>query len=344
MTLPRKLLISTFLIAGLSQAADPALVELVMPDAAVVIGINVARIKSSAIGQSIAAQIQPTDTALKQLVELTGFDPLRDLDEILIAVPPGKSQGRGLVLLRGSFDPSRLPALAQLGDVRLTTFQGVRIASIQQQDPFALACLSNSLALAGDPESVRAAIARRRSASPLDPGLLAKVSQLSETYDLWLVAMIPVADLAGELPDPNLSGIAGEMLKSIKQASGGIKLGTTLEVSLELVTSSYKDALALRDVLKFFTGLALTQAKPTQAADLLDNLRLTVEGTSLKLQIEIPEQQIARMIQAQKQAKAPQPPKPAASEIVIYSTSPEAGGAKPAPSANTSVVRLPAPK
>ena len=320
MTLSQKLLISTFLIAGLSQAADPALVELVMPDAAVVVGINVARIKSSPIGQSIVSQIQPTHTALKQLVELTGFDPLRDLDEILIAVPPGKTQGRGLVLLRGSFDPSRLPALAQLGDVRLTTFQGVQIASIQQQDPFALACLSNSLALAGDPDSVRAAIARRRSPSPLNPGLLAKVSQLSETYDLWLAAMTPVSDLAGELPDPQLSGIAGEMLKSIKQASGGIKLGTKLEVSLELVAASYKDAIALRDVLKFFTGLALTQARPTDAAGILDNLRLTVEGASLKLQLEIPEQQIAQMIQAQKPAKAASRPKPTSSEIIIHST------------------------
>ena len=344
MTLLGKLLISLSLIAGLAQAADPGLLQLVMPDATVVIGINVGRVKSSGIAQSMVSQMQPGDAELKKWSELTGFDPLRDLEEVLIAAPAGKSQGRGLVLMRGSFEASRLVELAKLGDVRLTTFQGIQIASIEQQDPIALACLSNSLAVAGDPESVRAAIARRRSASRLNPGLLAKANQLSGTYDIWLAAMTPVSDLAGEVADPKLSGMAGEILKSIQQASGGIKFGTKLEVSLELVTTSYKDALALRDVLKFFTGLALTQARPTQAADALDNLRLTVEGASLKLQLEIPEQQLAQMIQAQKPAKAAPRPKPASGEIVIHSTSPEAGGTKPAPSGDTSVVRLPAPK
>lgn len=343
MTLLRKLLFSLVLVAAPSQAADPSLWQLIAPDAAVLIGINVGRIKSSTIGRSIVPQMQPTDEALKKMVELTGFDPLRDLEEVLIAVPPGKNQGRGLVLLRGSFEASRLLELAKLGDARLTAFQGIQIATIQQQDPFALACLSNTLALAGDPESVRAAIARRSSPSRLNPALQAKASQLSATYDFWLAALTPVADLAGEVPDPKLSGMAGEMLKSIKQASGGIKLGTKLEVSLELETRSDKDALALRDVLKFVAGMALTQAKP-MPANALDSLKLTAEGPTVKLQLEIPEQQLAQMIQAQKQAKAAPKPKPAPGDIVIHSTSPEAGGAQPAPSADTTVVRLPAPK
>src|SRR5215467_10358482 len=92
------------LCAGLLPAADPELVSLVMPDAKVLAGINVDQAKTSPFGLYVLNQIQAQGAQhLQQVTAQTGFDPTRDLHELLIAsngVPGGHA---GLVLARGNF-------------------------------------------------------------------------------------------------------------------------------------------------------------------------------------------------------------------------------------------------
>ena len=81
--------------AGLLPAADPGLLNLVMPDAKVLAGVNVDQAKTTPFGVYVLGQIQAQAAQhLQQISTLTGFDPTRDLHEILIAssgVPGGKS-------------------------------------------------------------------------------------------------------------------------------------------------------------------------------------------------------------------------------------------------------------
>src|SRR5438105_14672638 len=92
-----------------ANAADPQLLSLVMPDAKVLAGVNVDQAKTTPFGVYVLGQIQAQAAQhLQQISTLTGFDPTRDLHEILIAsngVPGGKS---GLVLARGNFDANKI--------------------------------------------------------------------------------------------------------------------------------------------------------------------------------------------------------------------------------------------
>ena len=338
----RKLLLCLWLPAGLAGAGESALLRLVMPDAAVIIGINVDRVRSSPVSEAVFSGIESSDESLKKLIGATGFDVRRDLFEIVVAGPAGGAKKRGLLLVRGSFDTERFVGLARTVQASVRSYQGVQIVSGGEKEPFALAWLDDSILVGGDQESVRGAIARHRSSSRLYPRLLGKASELREGFDVWGVSVLPVSELAGGVADPRLKGaLQGDVLKSIEQASGGVKFGARLQASVELTTRTEKEAVALRDVLQFLAGLALAEARKTQQALPLEDVQLTVQGRSVKLSLEISEQQVAQMIQAQKQARRGEPK---STEVVIQGSEQEASAPATSASPETRVVTLPGPK
>src|ERR1035438_9521444 len=122
-----QILTATLLTAfsGVLSAADPQLLNLVMPDAKVLAGVNVEQAKGTQFGQWVLNQMQTQDTQLQQLVVLTGFDPRRDVRELLVAsdgVPGGKT---GLAVAKGTFDVSKITAAATLAGVVSEVYNGV---------------------------------------------------------------------------------------------------------------------------------------------------------------------------------------------------------------------------
>ena len=71
--------------SGVLSAADPQLLNLVMPDAKVLAGVNVEQAKGTQFGQFVLNQLQTQDADLQKLATLTGFDPRRDVRELLVA-------------------------------------------------------------------------------------------------------------------------------------------------------------------------------------------------------------------------------------------------------------------
>src|ERR1700751_137189 len=104
-------LLSAALLAGFSgvlPAADPQLLNLLMPDAKVIAGVNVDQAKSTQFGQYVLNQLQTHDAEMQKLIAQTGFDPRRDVREVLVATD-GNTQGKvGLGLARGTFDVGKI--------------------------------------------------------------------------------------------------------------------------------------------------------------------------------------------------------------------------------------------
>ena len=74
-----------------AKAADSTLLNLVMPDAKVLAGVNVDQAKTTPMGLYVLAQIQAQNNAqLQELITLTGFDPTRDVHEVLVASNGGQ--------------------------------------------------------------------------------------------------------------------------------------------------------------------------------------------------------------------------------------------------------------
>lgn len=292
----------TLLAATTASAVDPALLNLVMPDARAIAGIHIDQSKNSPFGRYLLSQVHEDTGDFQKFMTLTGFDPRRDLREVLVASTTG-SKGRHLVAGRGAFDPARIIAAARLDGASVQNYMGVDVISGKQGDGW-VAFLDASTAIGGDPESVRTAIAARRSSSALDAALRTRVNDLSSRYDAWMISLTPGASLTGHMPDPILKG---EALQGISQVSGGVKFGSSVQINGEAVARSEKDAAALSDVVRFLTGmLQLNRDKPgaENIASLLDSLELRTSANTVTFSLAIPEPQLEKLLDSSKKPRA----------------------------------------
>jgi hypothetical protein len=103
--------------------------------------------------------------------------------------------------------------------------------------------------------------------------------------------VVPVSELAGRVPDSSGGALKGDALKSIQQASGGVKFDQVINVSAELVAQTAQDATSLADGLRLLAGLAALQQKPQNQAlqSLLNTLSVKAEANTVKIGLTIPE-------------------------------------------------------
>jgi hypothetical protein len=296
-------------------AADPSLLQLVIPDAQVIAGLQVDSAKSSLFGQYVLSHFSVNDTKLEEFTSETGFDPRHDVSEIIVASnwKQNTPDNRWIVAAHGVFNISKITGTAQTNGGVIAPYQGVnvvtRLGSSDAQMDTVIAFLDSSTALVGDLASVKAAIDRKKSNAPADSSVLAKAQAVSSGKDFWFVTLVPLSNFSSSIPDPNLSGaMQGNLMAAINQMSGGIRFGDTVTISAEAVTRSEKDAQALVDVVKFFAGLVQLnrQNNPAagQVATLLDTLQTSTSGNITTISLAIPEQQLEQLLNSAHKAPA----------------------------------------
>ncbi len=297
----------------LSLAADSSLLSLMMPDAKVIAGVEVDSAKNSPFGQYLLAHFQPSDPGFQDFVSQTGFDPRRDVTEVVMATNwQSKSPtSRWLVAAKGSFDLTKITQAVHAHGGTIQNFEGVNILAGSQSGDSNIAFLDSGSAVMGDLASVQAAINRRKNNMPADPGLVARLGNISANNDFWFTTLVPISEFADSMPNENLQGaMKGNLMQGITQASGGIKFGATVNISGQAITRSEKDAQALMDVVRFVIGM-IQQNKSqnttaAQVSDWMDNLDLTSNGTTVKMALAIPEGQLEQLLGAARATAHPQ--------------------------------------
>ncbi len=297
LTLPAVLLFSA---AAASAAVDPALLNLLMPDTKILSGMQVQQSKNSPFGLYVLSQMQLQSPDFQKFISETGFDPRRDLNEIVGAT---SGENHGLLVGRGSFLPFKIVAAARAQGGTVTAYRGIDIVTgTEKNGNSAVAFPDATIAVIGDLDSVHVAIDRYRDGSAIDPVLYAKAKQISATTDAWFVTLAPLSDfIAGRVANPDLNvATQGNLLQAVLQATGGVHFGgANVQINGEALTRSDKDAAALLDVMKFLAGMIqLNRDKDPRTgkvASLLDTLTLTTVGSTLKLTLMIPEDQLEKM-------------------------------------------------
>ncbi len=96
-------------------AADPSLLQMVMPDSQVVAGLQVTQAKGSLFGQYVLSHLSVNNTKLEEFTAETGFDPRQDVSEIVIASnwKSNTPDNRWLVAAHGTFNAAKISAAAQ---------------------------------------------------------------------------------------------------------------------------------------------------------------------------------------------------------------------------------------
>lgn len=343
------LALAAALLAGTLAAADEsALLQLAIPDATVIVGMSFDRIKVATAGsryqQLTTEYMSQYGQSWKALKDTLGYD-LRDIQEILVTLRPGPKPGsvQGLVIVRAPFDPDRPPSLLAMLPTQQTTYQGVPLwlSAPGKGEPFAIAFLHRSIALFGDPDNVRTAIARWTDGVGAPSPALAKATELSQKYHIWWIARDLGSVLPRGAPAPKPGDPLERAFQSIEELTFGMVTAPNLQASLNLLARTEKDAGALRDLFDSSVRMALSQATGESgqalAKELLAHLQLTAQGRALLLSFEIPEQKVFEMIEAQIQQKRNQN-----AQIVVQGGTTDA---RPKPGAETPrVITLPVPK
>jgi hypothetical protein len=264
-----------------------------MPEAKVIAGMDVARAKSSPFGQLFMKNMNLRDEDLARFLALTGFDPARDVTEVVIAsVDTNTSAGaNSLLLVRGNFDGGRLrAALVRNGLSVLQVVTGVEMLA-KTGEKGAVAFVDASLAVAGDAAAVKAALERRAGGMGLPAATYAKAQDMSRENDVWMVTSLPVSQLAEKMPENapgQLNGMMkGDMFRSVEQASMGVKFAATmLHLTMEAAVRSDKDATAMADVARFLAGIASA----------FDSMKLTTQARNVRLTMSMPQAEIEKLV------------------------------------------------
>jgi hypothetical protein len=299
------------LLAGTASAADPESLGLIPSDTGVVVGINVEQIKASKFGQMMSSQVEAQAKAAEEMAK-PGLELWKGIREVFIAAPASGQKGRVLILFNGTFDSAPLRALAKLGGMTEASVQGVTVFTKEQQEPFSAALADSSLILAGDPASVKAALARRGGQpGGLDPAVAAKMRAVRASHHIWLLTTVPLADLARNAPQEAFGGaLQGDAVKSILQVSGGLTFGPKLLIAFEVVTRTEQDATSMADGLRALIGMATMGDNAKQFAPLLQTLDLKAEGATMKLSLAIAEEDIIKLLPPGMQGQPAPAPKP----------------------------------
>lgn len=293
--------------AGSALAADATLLSLVPADAKIVAGVQVSNAKASPLGHFVLSRLHPEgQEAFQKLMEATGFDPRRDVSEVLLASSMPATRDQGIVVVRGVFDPARIQSAATAHGCTTSTVMGVTLYTAGDSSKGALALPDATTAMLGDVESVKAAIGRYRSKAKPGEDLQKQVRAASRdasgaANDFWFVTLVPLSEIAPK-PAPGAPGNPQmNALQSIQQASGGARFtADNVSVAAQLVMRSDKDAQSMADVIRFLTGmLQQHRGKDSPAstvAALLNTLTINTSANVTQVALVLPEAQLEQLL------------------------------------------------
>ena len=282
-----------------AKAADTQLLNLVMPDAKVLAGVNVDQAKTSPMGQYVLTQVQAQNNPhLREITTLTGFDPTRDVQEVLVATSTTGKPESGLVLARGNFDVARIKAaVTAKGGAAMSEYNGVTIIS-DLKGTAGVGFLNNSIVVAGDMANLKAAIDRQTRPTVLPADVALRIAKWSGEQDAWAITTVPptsLAPAAGMPPIPGLGPQQGQAnaFTGIQHAAGGVKFGNNVVVTATAQAANATDATQLGDTVKLLASLAQLQANGDQRIlALAKSLNVTTNGSVLNVSVSMPQDQL----------------------------------------------------
>jgi hypothetical protein len=300
-------LASTAALAGLMAAALPAravdtnLLNLVMPDATVLAGVNVDQARTSVFGQFVLSQIQSTD--IQKLAAATGFNPTQDVQEVLAATGAVGSK-TGLVLARGTFDAGKIAQAAAAKGGTTTEQYGTPPKTFliieDQKQTHGVVILSPSMAAAGDVASVKGAIDRLTTPSTLPANVVTQVNYWSTVLaeDAWVISTVPPGSLHPSAGTPSIPGVgpgaaANTALQTIQAAAGGVKFGDKVVVTAQATSDNAHDADTLVQTVKLLAAVAQLQAQNNAALQTLaQSLQVSNSGNVVTISFSMPQKDL----------------------------------------------------
>ncbi len=230
------------------------------PETKVVLGLRMSTI-ASALQQNLGPEL------LAQ-VKFGGFDPLKDLDEVIVMTNGATENPPALALLLGRFDLEKMARGAK-------RYAGVPLVNAPAQAQGVMALLDSTTALAGEPALVRAAIDRRQNGVKGTLAWTGQIEAMRAKYVVW--------------------GI-GEAVQSLEQFQFGADFQDGLNLTAELRAASAADLEKVTSALQMLKTMAKANQRPGSAA----KFEMKTEGATLRLSLRVPTDELKKAFQSQR--------------------------------------------
>lgn len=283
------------------------------PDTEVVISINVRQILSSELlkkagleqWKQMLKNAGPINDALQDL----GFDPFKDLDRVTVATPGGSEQDRGLIILRGNFDPAKIKA--KVDNEIKTNADALKVHKVpdglggqsiiyetvipDQKVPLFVAIASKDTILLSPGKDYVVdglkKVAAKESAGLRNKDMHGLLEKMDDKQSLSLAALGSALAKSGNLPDN-----AKDAIEKLDAVGGGVT--ATDEVKLEIALSTKSPEAAkeidktLSDGLNQAVGLVALFASQKKelapAIDILKTVRCASKGKVVIIKAQVP--------------------------------------------------------
>ena len=323
-----------------TPASWPTVWNLVHPNAAALIGIDVRGIRDSALGQAMSKQFKTAGVSMPMMpgsAMLPGREFLDDIDHVLISSPGAKTPTRPpagktaatkedppfLAILTGHFPMEHLRPFLK------GTPQAYSGVDVYQPDPkgnSSAAVLDESTLLFGDAASVKAAIDRRNGALKMPAPLLVRGAAMAANHDLWIIANVPPS----AFQPSNMS--LGSMAADISGLEFGMAMRDSFKLEISVATKTPEAAQRMAQLLTSHLQLAAAgKLSNPQAAEMMKKLQIAADGNRLGIRLEATREEMERNIQemqksfqagsamgAASEARPNTPPPPPAGTIRVY--------------------------
>lgn len=269
---------------------DNVLVRMVPPGSTSLVGANMDRMKVTPFYRKLVEQQRMPQ--VDRFAEETGFDPRRDVRELLYASTPEGS----VLLARGHFKLTADPA----AHAKLVRYGGYNIWTSEKAG---FCILDGSLAAAGEIKGIEAALdewtkGQHKAAQPL----LALGRSITPTTNLWGISTGFASFLASTLPKGG-SGTGGidfsKIFTGMKSSWFQADFKDGLKIDLHGATATDPDAIALRDMAKGLIGFGRLSVPENQSEmlNLWDGISVDQAAREVTIKADIAPAMLDKLVQ-----------------------------------------------
>jgi hypothetical protein len=277
-------------IAGQSVWAQPridnVLVRMVPPGTTGLVGVHMDQIKQTELYRKLLASQNLGQ--IDQFAAETGFDPRRDVRELLYATT---AQG-SVMMARGTF--------------HIHAGRGTNVKNIRHGDYMIVASgmagycvLDSTLALAGEVPVMESTLDEWKSGThALAQPLLARAVTVNPQSQFWGVST-GVGNFLADHPPMAGSGLDfSKIFRGLQDTWFQADLSTGFRGEVHGVTATEKDAMSLRDAVRGIVGLGRLNT-PEDQSDMLkvwDGIVVDQQARSIAIKADIPQDLVDRII------------------------------------------------